>query len=465
MSCRGIYNPFLMLRTAFVLLLLLGFSAVSAQEVLPETNAGTVAPVVDKLLEAGRQALRDGDLEASARAYREVLRLRPESPEALYQLAIYSFRKQDYVRGFELIKKAVKVSPKNPFPRLALAKAQGEVGEFEAAIEQYQKIIEFGEPGSRPVQTAELEMNLMKFRLAARNRDREQLLKVGTILTSRYSANLSILANVANVYVQAGFFDQAQGIYFSLLKSSPKDPRIDLSLGEMYERMRQPEKAIAHYEAAVEKGRGTPLEKVAQIKSGVLKALLSMQAGKKEQAYQQFLAIIKLDENNVVANMNIAAYLYGKHDLEGAKNAYLRVIEKQPRNLDAQFQLGIVYLDMGNLVDGVRQLDLVVGSAPNARVGQAAQGALGRVAQRFDLAAIRKVIADQEAVRQRLRENPDDAVSLTAMGDILMQQGNRDEAVTYYERAMKADPNYGDAFYKVALIYDDTHKFQKAVDA
>jgi len=465
MGCSGIYNPFLILRMAFVLSLLFGFSVVSAQEVLPETNTVTIAPVVDKLLEAGRQALRGGDLEASARAYREVLRLRPESPEALYQLAIYNFRKQDYVRGFELIKKAVKVSPGNPYPRLALAKAQGEVGEYEAAIEQYQKIIRLGEAGSRPVQTAELEMNLMKFRLAARNRDREQLLKVGSILTSRYSANLSILKNVASVYVRAGFFDQAQEIYLSLLKSSPKDPRIDLSLGEMYERMRQPEKTLAHYDAAVNKAGGGPLEKVAQIKSGVLKALLLMQAGNKEQAYEQFLEVIKLDANNVVANMNIAAYLYGKHDLEGAKNAYLRVIEKQPRNLDAQFRLGIVYLDMGDLVDGVRQLDLVVGRAPNARVGQAAQGALGRVAQRFDLVAIRKVVADQDAVRRKLRENPDDAVTLSAMGDILMQQGKRDEAITYYKRAMRADPNYGDAFYKAGLIYDDTHKFQKAVDA
>lgn len=464
MSCLGVNRLCFLVRAAFVVMVCYGAN-LSAQELLPEINAESMAPVIEKLIETGRQALREGDGEAAARAYSEILRLQPESTEALYQMAIYHFRKQDYVRGFELIKKAVDVSPENPLPRLAFATALSKVGEFEAAIEQYQKVLAIAEADSRSAQTASLEMNLLKFRLATRNRDREQLLEIGSLLVDRYGTNPSVLEMVAKAYIQAGFFDKAKDIYLALLELMPDNPNIEFYLGNMYELMRDPEKAIIHYERAMDKGRGTPLERSAQIKVAVLEAMLLLQQGEKDRAQQQFLEAIELDENNVIANMNAASYFHERKELESAKQAYQRVIERQPNNLDAHFRLGVVYLDMGDIINSVRQLDFVLARAPNSPIGQAARQTLGRASQRFRLDAVRQMIADEQALAQRLRGNPDDAATLSAMGDVLLRQRRRDDALQYFERAMQADQNYGEAFFKAGLIYEDTREYAKAISA
>ena len=458
------HRPVLLLRTMVVLVLLYTSSAVS-QELLPEVDTESMVPAVEKLIEAGRQALRAGDIEAAARAYSEALRLQPKTPKALYQMAIYYFRKQDYVRGFELIRKAIEVAPNNPFPRLALAKGLGEVGDFEAAIAQYQQILDMLDPDSRPAQAAALEMNLLKFRLATRDRDREQLQEIGDLLVSRYSNNPSVLELVANVYVRAGFYNQARDIYFSLLNMMPDNPQIEFYLGDLYEAMRDPEKAVIHYERAMDKGQGTPLEQSAHIRAAILKAILLLQQGEKDLAQQHFLEVLELDENNVIANMNAAAYFHEQRDFESARQAYQRVIERQPDNLEAHYRLAIVSLDMGDSVNGVRHLDYVLARAPDSPIGQAAQDTMGRVQQRFDVEVIRQVIADEQMLAQQLREDPDDPEALTAMGDVLLRQQRREQALEYFERAMQAAPNYGAAFVKAGRAYDEARQHAKAKEA
>lgn len=457
-------RPILLLRAILVLALLYTSSAV-AQQLLPELDAESQAPVIEKLTEAGRRALREGDVEAAARAYNEILRLQPETPEALYQLAIYNFRKQDYVRAFELIHKAIEFAPNNPFPRLALAKGLGEVGDFEAAIDQYRRVLDIVEPSSRPAQTAELEINLLKFRLATRDRDRGRLQEIGDFLVSRYSNNASVLELVANVYVRARFYNRARDIFFTLLNMMPDNPQIEFNLGELYESMRDLEKAVIHYERAMDKGAGTPLERPAHIRAATLKAFLLLQQGENDMAHQQFLEVLELDENNVIANMNAATYFHERRELESAKQAYQRVIEREPDNLEAHFRLAIVSLDMGDSVNGVRHLDYVLKRAPNSTTGQAARETMQKVRQRFDVDVIRQVIADEEMLAQQLRENPDDPVALTAMGDVLLRQRRREQALEYFERAMQVDPDYGEAFAKAGRAYDDARQHAKAKDA
>lgn len=459
----GTNKTVLLIRAAFIVFALYTFD-VAAQEILPEANAESLASKIDKLIDTGRKSLQSGDVEAAVRAYQEVLRLDPNKAEALYQLAIYHFKKKDYARGLELIKKAVEASPENPFPRMALAKALGETGNYEDAIKQYEQVLKAIDLDSRPGQTALLEMNMLIFRQAARRRDREQVFQIGQQLTQKYKANPTVLELVASVYVQAGFVQQAKELYEELLNYAPDNPAIEFYLAGVYERLRNPEQAMLHYERAIDKGEGMPVARSAQIKLGLLQAFSFLHQGDKENASQQFKAVLELDENNIIANMNLAGILHEKKELEQAKQIYQHVIKLQPENLDAHYRLAIVYLDMNDALNGVRELDFIVARAPKSPAAQSARQTLDRAGQRWRLDVLRKAISDEETFSAKLAQNPNDAATLTAMGGLLMRQRRRDEAIKYFEDAIQADQNYGEAYVRAGLYYEDTRDFEKAVN-
>ena len=456
---------FVLLAKVAIMALGLCSTIVAAQEILPETNADSLAPAIEKLIESGRESLKAGDAEAAARAYQEVLRLDPNYAEALYQLAIYNFQKQDYVKGFELIRKAIAQASENPFPRMVLAKALGEVGEYEEAIKEYEQVINTTDPDSLPAQAALMEMNLLRFRLAARHRDREQVLEIGTLLVKNYPRNQAVMEVVASVYTQAGYFKDAKQIYETLLSYMPNNPAIEFYLAGMYEMMRDPAQAIVHYELAVKKGEGTPIERSAKIKLGLLRGFSLLQQGDHEAANQQFKAVLELDENNILAIMNVAGYLYEQKQYKEAVEAYRKVITIQPANLDAHFRLAIVYLDMGMPIQGVRELDFVIANAPNSPIAQASQQTLDRASKKWRIDIFRKMIAEENFLADKLAQNPNDAATLTAMGSLLMQERRADEAIKYFEDAIQADNTYVDAYLKAGLYYEDTRQFEKAVNA
>lgn len=429
-------------------------------------DAGTAAVNVKQMLNAGRHALQQGDDATAIKIYEEVLRLQPTSGETLYQLAIINFRKKDHVRGFELIHRAVAVTPvENPLPRLALAKALAEIGKGEEAVQEYEKALSSMGPGFQYAEQTSLEMNLLRLRLAAEKRDRDQIKVIGAELMTRHAGNRTMLEIVATIYARAGLFDGAKTAYEQLLEQTPNNPAVAFYLAGVYEMLRQPTMAIKYYEQAIVNADDSGAERTARIKMGLLKAFSYLQESDSENAHVEFQKVLALDENNIIANMNVAGYLHKKKDYGKAKQAYLRVLTAQPDNLDAHYRLAIVYLEVADALNAVRELDLVIARAPASGVGQAAQNTLSKVASRWNIAAVRAVLAEEVTLKEKLQESPEDAATLTAMGGMLMQQKRRDEAIKYFEDAMRADPGYVDAFLNAGLVYEDGRELEKAIKA
>jgi len=426
----------------------------------------TAAVNVKEMFSAGRHALQQGDDAAAIKIYEEILRLQPNSGEALYQLAIINFRQKNHVRGFELINRAVAVTPAaNPLPRLALAKALTEVGKGAEAVQEYEKALSSVGPGFQYVEQTALEMNLLRLRLAAEKRDRDQIKVVGGELMTRHAGNRTMLEVVATIYARAGLFDEAKTAYEKLLEQTPNNPAVAFYLAGVYEMLRQPVMAIKYYEQAIANADDSGAERAARIKMGLLKAFSYLQESDSENAQVEFQKVLALDENNVIANMNVAGYLHKKKNYGEAKQAYLRVLTAQPDNLDAHYRLAIVYLEIADALNAVRELDFIIARAPTSGVGQAAQNTLNKLASRWDITSVRAVLADEADLKARLQEAPEDAVALTAMGTMLMKQKRRDEAIKYFEDAMRADPGYIDAFLKAGLVYEDSRQLEKAISA
>lgn len=437
-------------------------SPAHSQELLVDAKA--VAAQLDKLKKSGRRALKQGDVAAAVKYYENLLRLNPKSGEALYQLAIISFRNGNHVRGFDLVKRAIEVAPaQNPLPRLALAKALTEVGKGEEAIQEYERALSDAGPGFQYAKQTALEMNLLRLRLAVEKRDRDLILKIGQALMVEHAGNRTMLEVVASTYARASLFNEAKVAYENLLQQTPNNPAVAFYLAGIYEALRQPKMAIKYYEEAIENADGLGAERIARIKLGVLKAFAYVQAGDRDAAHAEFQKILALDENHVIANMNVAGYLYNKKDYAGAKSAYQRVLAVQPDNLDAHYRLAIINLVLTDVLNAVRDLDFIVARAPGSPIGQAAQNALNKAAKRWDLAVVRGMLAEEADLKTRLQQKPDDPETLTKLGDLLMKQRRRDEAIKHFEDAMKAGPDYADGFLKAGRVYENNREFEKAV--
>jgi len=447
----------------------ISLSSAIAQDVTADIDAAAAAVAeaqIDELKSAGRRALKQGDEAAAIRFYENVLRLEPESGEALYQLAIISFRNGDHVRGFELIQRAVEAtSDKNPLPRLALAKALTEIGRGEDAVREYERALSGAGPDFQYAKQTSLEMNLLRLRLALEKRDRDQVLDIGRTLMLEHEGNRTMLEVVATTFARSGLFEEAKIAYEKLLQQTPDNPAVAFYLAGVYEALRQPKVAIKYYEQAIANADESGAERIARVKMGILKAFAHVQEENRDGAHAEFQKVLALDENHVVANMNVAGYLYNKKDYAGAKLAYQRVLAVQPDNLDAHFRLAIVNLDLADVLSAVRGLDFIITRSPNSPVGQASQNTLDKVAKRWNLAAVRATLTEEADLKARLHENPEDADALTKMGNLLMKQRRRDEAMKYFEDAMRLGPDHADGFLMAGLVYEDGREFEKAVAA
>lgn len=441
-------------------------SAVLAQEIPSEVSATALSAQVDELVNVARQALKKGDAVTAARVYEELLRLQPDSGEALYQLAIINFRKGERMRGLELIKRAVMVTPaENPLPRLALAKALTEIGRAEEAVQEYERALQGMGPKSRFAEKTSLDMNLLRIKLAAEKRDLKQVKEVGSYLMKWHAGNRTMMEVVATIYSQANLLDEAKRVYEAMLQQAPNNPVAAFYLAGIYERMRQPAMAIKYYDQAIANADDPQAMRTAKIKVALMKGFLYVQENDRDSAHVEFLKVFELDENNVIANMNIAGYLHAKKDYAGAKQAYQRVLTVQPDSLDARYRLAIIFLETNDALNAVRELDFIVSRAPGSPVGQASQNTLSKVATRFDVNIIRKIMSDEANLRVRIDVNPNDAAAFTELGDLLMKQRRHDEAIGLFEEAMRVDPEYGEAFLKAGLIYENMREFEKAVNA
>ncbi len=224
----------------------------SAQDILADVDVGAAAAQLEKLKRSGRSALKQGDVAAAIKFYEDVLLLDPKSGEALYQLAVINFRKGNHVRGFDLIQRAVAVTPaQNPLPRLALAKALTEIGKGEEAVQEYERALAGAGPSFRYAKQTSLEMDLLRLRLALENRDRDRILEIGRALMIDHEGNRTMLEVVATTYARSGLFDEARLAYERLLQQTPNNPAVAFYLAGVYEALRQPKKAIKYYEQAI----------------------------------------------------------------------------------------------------------------------------------------------------------------------------------------------------------------------
>lgn len=140
-----------------------------------------------------------------------------------------------------------------------------------------------------------------------------------------------------------------------------------------------------------------------------------------------------------------------------AKPLAKELIKKSPNISEYHRILGQIYSDEGNQDEAINCLIDALRWNPK---NQGALLMMGNIFARFK----EDIGTAMTYYNQVLIVKPNDYITLTNIGALLMQLDKKEEAIKYFHKAMKANPSYPNAHLSLALLYHMDGDHQKAFE-
>ena len=313
--------------------------------------------------------------------YQETFRAHPYNTSAILNTGYCYLQLKRYDEAEKYFKWAIEIMP-------TFAQAYNDLGiiyfskqQYDAAIAQYKKAIEINKNYSEPhINLGNLYRSLKKPDLAIQE----------------YEAALRINQNLpetrqwlSGLYMERGQYDKAQEVLKPLLQIPAKTSAESYILqGNIYQKQRQYEKAIAEYGKALKLKPNNPL-----IYHNMGLAYFYLQNHALAEEY--FKKALALKPAIAESNSMLGQIYLLKEDDRSALYYFESAVRLNPQLKDAQFSIGTIYLRLGD----------------------------------YD----RAIAAFQEVVRI----DPQYAPAHYNLGTIYMERGNDAEALVHFEQVLK----------------------------
>jgi tetratricopeptide (TPR) repeat protein len=275
--------------------------AVDAMRVALDAKAGSVSPdeqitralpFPGKLLQGtfqrndftyGVALFQHGYLAQAAESFEQVLRERPNDPEAYYNLGTLNLRRNDFALARTYLEKTLELRPNYPeaWNNLGMMSAQG--GDWAAATKSFQKALEL-----RP----DYEIALM---------------------------------NLGNLYRRQGQFAKAEESLGKALMIQPDDPEVNYNLGMLHAQQNDLPEASEYLQRAIAL---RPMYPEALNNLGIVYVRLQ----DLDKAEQMFKTGMEVAPNNDQAYLNMARVAVIKNDMATARQVLMELLKKQPGN-------------------------------------------------------------------------------------------------------------------------------------
>ena len=159
-------------------------------------------------------------------------------------------------------------------------------------------------------------------------------------------------------------------------------------------------------------------------------------------------AISTAVRNSLPNELQVVAVAARKNVEQGeyrtAEKQYQTVLAKDPKNLDALSNLGVVYFRTGKIRSAESTLKKALAIAPNDDFVLTTLGIVHYRQSRFDEAL--------KELRKAIDLNPNSATAHNYLGITASQKGRQQEAEKEMLQAIAEDPNYADAHFNLAVI-------------
>jgi tetratricopeptide (TPR) repeat protein len=299
--------------------------------VLPPANPVAVGKMVQ-----GVGAAKDGQRDRAVSLLREAIGIDPNLWEARYNLGVVLAGAGDLGGAEEQLRAAQKLAPEIQDVVVALAEVERRRGEHRSAADLLGDYVQ-AHPQAIDARTL----------LVAALRNSGQIDKAiaqGQEVLVRKPGDSAALAELALCHLAKGERDTAQLLAKQALDSNAQSALAHRALGLI--QLQNGDDALA-FQSFLKASQEDPRDTTARLNmGGVL-----LHAGAYAKAEEQFRAILQVSPDDLEAQLGLAAAVRGESDaktpakLEEAKSILTKVLDKDPHNVAALYNLGVLYAD------------------------------------------------------------------------------------------------------------------------
>jgi len=266
---------------------------------------------------------------------------------------------------------------------------------------------------------------------------------------------------LADLYFRTGQIREAEATARGLLKTSPNDIDAHRLLGRLYLRqLSEAQNAVSSssptgntLDQAIGEFQKIITLDPRSIEDRMVLGQLFTVKHQTEKAEEQFKAAQNLDPDSEEVVLNLSR-LYAENGDMAHANKVIENVPESERTTKMEFALGAVYDQMKRPKDAIGAYKRAADMDPeDARTLGALAQALLNDGQLDESLKVYKQIAAAD---------PEDAGNLVHIGEILRRQGKYEEALTTVKKAVKKDPDSLEAGYNEGLLLDVLGRYDES---
>lgn len=312
----------------------------------------------DLLMQKGRETADAAYCGRAEKAYRKALDLNPRNVQALAGMAWVTGVRHEFEASVDWARQALKLDPKDLAAYGLLGDAAVEMGDFDEAFEQYQKMLDLRPDLSSYGRSAHLLLLTGDFRKA------DWLMNKAIQAGSPFAENTAwCRSQLALMLFAQGAYVPAEQLLTEGLRYAADDYRLLAVMGKVKAAMKDYSSAIDYYRRSVETA---PQQDVVAALGDVYEV-----AGRPEDAAREYAlveSIARLNKANGVKGDMLTAKFYADHDRNLADALKMAEEEYQTRkNVYMADTLAWCYYKNGRLDEAKRYIAVALShSTPEA---------------------------------------------------------------------------------------------------
>lgn len=311
-----------------------------------------------------------------------------------------------------------------------------------------------------------------------------------SFMSSRIKTKLTIagLALVVLVFSLAaharnGVWHSELSLWKDTVEKSPQNVRAHNNLGTAYRDKRLFNKAVEHYEIALDLNRdfyeahynmGNTYRDMGRIDNAIEQYRIAVRLkpddaeayrglaaafsdkGMPEKAMEYYNTALSIKPDSAEVYLSLGNSYRNEGLTDKAIENYNIALSVKPSYAEAYYNLGIVYRDKGLTDEAIRQYEAALGIKPDFAE---AHNALGAIYQE-------KGLSDRaiEHFTAALKLRPDYAESHNRVGILYSEMGLSDRAIEHFTAALRLRPDYEEAHLNLGIVYWQMGLREKAME-
>jgi tetratricopeptide (TPR) repeat protein len=223
------------------------------------------------------------------------------------------------------------------------------------------------------------------------------------------------------------------------LKSHLKQyPEAFFRAGDFYARLGNLDEAIRQYQEGVAKDPGHLVDYQRRIVE------MMMREGKKSEAYEKNLEILKSNPKDLDARALKASFMLNKGDINASITELQSVVAGKPGNFVAHYDLGRAYMAKGELASAARELQTAVSNRSDYMPARLALIQLSLLRGDPDTAL--------RSAQEARKVSPGDGTAAFLEATAYVNKGQLESARPLLDALIKANPNQSELLCEAALV-------------